>query len=146
MGKLVATWVAVALSIVACVTVYEKDREPTTWELVCQQLDCTGVEEPQVIITKSPRLLGAFGYYLEDEPYIFVLPQWMLDQITVALMVPWIDQRWIIFHESVHYVLDRTDELTRCESEARARELTDKVFELQTNEGNWREQYGCENA
>jgi hypothetical protein len=117
-------------------------REPTIYEQVCTYVECGELPPPEVIVTKAPALLGAYGFYLEDEDVIFVLPQWLIDETAAR---NWVDaplQRWIIFHEMIHYVLNFNEDVTRCESEAIARRLTSE-WTGEPEDKDWRVRYGC---
>jgi len=144
MKKLVATWIAVALSIGACAWQHQATHEPTEFEQVCAVLEakelasCEGVLEPEIIYTE---LLDIFsgewgtihGMTFYDESRIFINS--MSDENLSDILV----------HEVVHWVLRKgrseEDRLSRCDGEALTRDI---VYEMRgVPPGNWRAGYDC---
>ena len=135
--KLVLTWIAVALSVVACATQYNpKPVEPTAFEQVCTKALqeygalCKDLEAPIVVYSQVVDDLEYYGFYYPGEPYIFVNPYG--DHVEKTLI-----------HEIVHYVLHELDlVIERCESEEIAREWASELTDTEVD-ATWRIRYRC---
>jgi hypothetical protein len=154
--KLIATWLMVALGVVACVQLDNRTHTPTEFELACQALEstyqpdiCEGLKAPIIIRSMAPAIVEAFGFYIPGvgEPYIYVLPMWKIDELRsklewLGIHVP--SQSEVILHETVHYILDFNgdEEYSRCGSEAVARSITAMVTG-EPEDPTWRSRYGC---
>jgi len=147
MKKLIAVWIAVALSAGACVWQAQYTHEQDSYELACAALDegaCTDLAAPIVVISGVPLIIGAYGLYIKDESYVYVLPQAEMDKLSIENWVtrfPTVAE--VTFHETIHYILDHGENPpSRCESEAIVRDLTAKQFNF-IEDGSWRARYGC---
>lgn len=135
--------VAITLAIGACTTQYQLTKEPTVFELACQYVAeevgdkdvCEGLEAPQVIQSGLVQILGALGVYVHGERIVYVAPSAVLEAAGVTF-------REVQFHETVHYISWFYEGLEGCESEARSRKLTDKLYGREYDD-SWRVWYGC---
>lgn len=151
MVRLVLTWVCIPFAIAACAYLNESTHRPTTWERACaavessyQQGICEELDEPQVVVSSVPLIVGAYGIYMKDEKIVYVLTQEQMDAIGAQNWVTAPRQVEVIFHEIIHYILDfgAEKEVTRCESESIARHLTAAEFGKKVDP-KWRATYGC---
>jgi hypothetical protein len=145
MKKLIAVWIAVAISVGACVGLQENLHDPTEFELVCEKLEqeteatCDGVDEPLVLVTRLTTALGLLGLRPTDEAVVMVAPKEDLRLATDGA----ITQEMVIFHEIVHYVLEQVGlKESRCQSEQVARDWTTEVKGA-PYDPNWKIKYGC---
>ena len=106
------------------------------FDVACTELrvDCSDLPPPKVIYTKDIRMLG-------DERHLGVY--WSIFE-TIFInsgrhLVPW---EQVELHETVHYVLDKKDNVTFCQSEETARVVTARVFNREVSE-SWRSAYRC---
>ena len=147
MKKLIAVWIAVALSAGACAWQAEYTHVLTDFERACVALGeemCIDLDAPTVVIGRVPLILEAYGLYIKGEPYVYVLPQSEMDTMSAKHRV----KRWpsvgeVTFHETIHYILDYQYESTnRCDSEGIARDLTADEYGF-VEDGRWRARYDC---
>lgn len=127
------------MAIAACVTQYEYTHEPTPWELACAALESECDFEPPEVVRGSSLVpaLGAMGVFVYDEWRIYMAPIGYVVSLGYRI-------NEVEFHESIHAILHKEQpELSRCESEARAREETDKQFGGNSADPSWRIVYGC---
>jgi hypothetical protein len=115
------------------------------WRFVCKAMDvmgyavdCRKLKPPTVVVSmivqdSSPPGLQLRGVTYHGEEYIFVnstLPRW--------------DQRTVVIHETVHYVLAATygKRIDGCEHEWAAR-IVHSAWEGSDYDNSWRVWYGC---
>jgi hypothetical protein len=132
--------VCILIAAIACLridsAIAHKPFDP--WYAACEAVEeeysanlCEGLDRPEVVQTQLLRLLRALGLFVHDEPYVFVGDEDYLKQYNVTY-----DE--VVFHETIHYILWHSEtERVSCESEAMARKLTAKVFDIPEDP------YGC---
>jgi hypothetical protein len=118
---------------------------PQEWRFVCRAMDvmgyavdCRKLKPPTVVVSmivqdSSPPGLQLRGVTYHGEEFIFVnstLPRW--------------DQRTVVIHETVHYVLAATygKRIDGCEHEWAAR-IVHSAWEGSDYDNSWRVWYGC---
>jgi hypothetical protein len=118
---------------------------PQEWRFVCKAMDimgyavdCRKLKPPTVVVSmivqdSSPPGLQLRGVTYHGEEFIFVnstLPRW--------------DQRTVVVHETVHYVLAATygKRIDGCEHEWAAR-IVHSAWEGSDYDNSWRVWYGC---
>jgi hypothetical protein len=118
---------------------------PQEWRFVCKAMDvmgyavdCRKLRPPTVVVSmivqdSSPPGLQLRGVTYHGEEFIFVnstLPRW--------------DQRTVVIHETVHYVLAATygKRIDGCEHEWAAR-IVHSAWEGSDYDNSWRVWYGC---
>lgn len=147
MKKLIAIWIAVVLSAGACTWQYNMTKGLSPFAQACAAISetaCVGIEAPTVIISRAPLLIGAYGLYIKDENYVYVLSQTEMDKMSLELWAKrWPTVEEVVFHETIHYIMDRQlVSPNRCDSEELARELTSERFSFPVDP-TWRSRYGC---
>lgn len=102
------------------------------------KVDCTKLPKPIVVVTLLVEAAkgdweALYGVTFRGEPYIFI------NATSEAG-----NQRAIVVHESIHYILDSTygDTVNSCVSEAAARMVTAAWQRVEYTD-DWMEGYGC---
>lgn len=106
-------------------------------------IDCTKVEEPQVVVTNVvQRWLGpgTLGFYT-GEGIIFLWDGLPYKSATTGKVYT---LEAVRVHETVHYLLDKYVDhvVTRCESEEIARKVT-AAWEKEKYDPEWEARYNC---
>jgi hypothetical protein len=115
------------------------------WRFVCKAMDvmgyavdCRKIRPPTVVVSmivqdSSPPGLQLRGVTYHGEPYVFV-------NSTLSLA----DQRTVVIHETVHYLLAATygKRIGGCEHEWAAR-VVHSAWEGSDYDNSWRVWYGC---
>jgi hypothetical protein len=118
------------------------------WSYVCAALvglgysrvDCQKIQPPTVVVSKivrdATRRGILFGVTYDGEPYVFVNPSLSRE-----------NQRLIVIHETVHYVLWQAYgaygvPVDRCKSEEVAR-IVERARAGSPSDESWRVWYGC---
>jgi hypothetical protein len=118
---------------------------PQEWRFVCKAVnvmgyyvDCRRLKPPTVVVSLivqdlSPPGLRLNGITYHGEEYIFV-------NSTLSRE----DQRTVVIHETVHYVLAATfgKKIGNCEHEEAAR-IAHTAWDGTAYDGSWRILYGC---
>lgn len=117
------------------------------WDYVCEALldqgydkvDCSKLDPPTVVVSMVTDDVAApgwvlYGFTYPGEPYVFV-----------NSALPTEEQRQVVVHESVHYVLDwfYGIVITECESEKAARKVQHKWDGTSYVEDTWYIDYQC---
>lgn len=145
MGKLIATWVCVPFAMAACAWLNGATQAPPTlWELACQdvaaeyEIETCDYSEPDIVRESIlvQELTGAMGVAVYDEWRIYLAPQWY-----IALQGYTVEN--VLYHEMIHMVLQNDNPLSRCDSEGKAREMTDKRYGTESSKVPWRVFYRC---
>lgn len=140
----------VLILVAGCATIRPVNVELTPYQSACIALgqqeiaSCAEIEAPVVIISQAPLLIGAYGFYMHGEKYVFALPQEDINKLALAAGVDRIPTtEEVVFHETIHYILSETDsDVSRCRSEEIARRLTAAAYGYRYNSG-WKVGYGC---
>jgi hypothetical protein len=118
---------------------------PKEWRFVCKAMDvmgydvdCRKIKPPTVVVSlivqdASPPGLLLRGVTYRGEQYVFVNARLSRE-----------DQRTVVVHETVHYVLDATygKRIGGCEHEETAR-IVHSAWEGSNYDNAWRVWYGC---
>jgi len=128
----------VAALLSACGTFAPDPVPPTPYERVCAVLDCSGLDEPILVISyvvsdhKANMLGGLRGLHYPGERYVFVKAG-MTRAAKLETSV----------HEILHYVGWHSYDINnRCESEEFAREWTSIILDTPFDY-TWKERYRC---
>ena len=144
--KLKTLWLVwIPLAVGACTAQWQLTQEPDVWEAVCADVaaayeveTCEDYDRPDIVRNSilMQQVIGAYGVFVYDEWRLYLAPVWFLAQ-------GGLNEEIVTYHEMVHAVLSKEVEVSRCESERVARELTDAKYGTDSADSGWEITYRC---